>query len=180
MHPKLEFDSGQSCYFLKEGYKVSRFLRGDELVYWYCDIIDYEYIKDEDTYIFRDLLADVVVYPNGFVKVLDLDEFEEALEAGSLTSQDVRKALRALSKLLNIIYNGKFEILTKEILSRVTNEQGDKASPYSHLLKGFFAPLNYEKPCIKNTVFSDSIFYFSFHNDPYVQYGQHGYDGNDG
>ena len=63
-----------------------------------------------------------MVYPNGFVKVLDLDEFEEALEAGSLTSQDVRKALRALSKLLNIIYNGKFEILTKEILSRVTNE----------------------------------------------------------
>ena len=122
LHPKLEFDNGQSCYFLKEGYKVSRFLRGQELVYWYCDIIDYEYKPEEETYIFRDLLADVVVYPNGFVKVLDLDEFEQALETERLTSLDVRKALRALSQLLNIIYNDKFEILTKEILTRVKSE----------------------------------------------------------
>ena len=119
LHPKKDFDNGQSCYFLDEGYKVSRFLKGKELVFWYCDIIDYEYISAEDTYIFRDLLADVVVYPDGFVKVLDLDEFEQALEAGSLTSRDVRNALRALSKLLNIIYDGKFEELTKEIILRV-------------------------------------------------------------
>ena len=104
---------------MNEGYKVSRFRRGEELVYWYCDIIDYEYLPDEEAYIFRDLLADVVILPDGFVKVLDLDEFEQALEAGSLTSQDVRKALRSLSGLLNIIYEGKFETLTKEILSRL-------------------------------------------------------------
>ena len=122
MRPKQEFDNGQSCYFLKEGYKVSRFMRGEELVYWYCDIIDYEYRREEDTYIFRDLLADVVVYPDGFVKVLDLDEFEQALEEEVLTSQDVRKALRALSKLLDIIYSGKFDTLTKEILSRTNSK----------------------------------------------------------
>ncbi len=61
----------------------------------------------------------MVVYPDGFVKVLDLDEFEEALEAESLTCKDVRKALRSLSKLLNTIYEGKFETLTQEITSRV-------------------------------------------------------------
>ena len=97
-------------------------MRGEEFVYWYCDIIDYEYIREEDTYIFRDLLADVVVYPDGFVKVLDLDEFEQALEEEVLTSQDVRKALRALSKLLDIIYSGKFDTLTKEILSRTNSK----------------------------------------------------------
>ncbi len=115
LRPKRDFDNGRSCYFLKEGYKVSRFMSGDDLVYWYCDIIDYEYQEESDTYIFRDLLADVVVYPDGFVKVMDLDEFEQALEAGSLTSLDVRKALRSLSELLKIIYDGRFDTLTKEL-----------------------------------------------------------------
>ena len=119
LHPRHEFDHGQSCYFLQEGYKVSRFLRSDNtLVYWYCDIIDYQYDEEKNSYTFRDLLADVIIMPDGFVKVVDLDEFEQALEAGSLTGMDVRKALRSLSKLLNIIYDGHFESLTREITMR--------------------------------------------------------------
>ena len=120
LHPKDEFDHGYSCYFLDKNYKVSRFLRPDgSLLYWYCDIVDYEYDEKEDSYIFRDLLADVLVFPDGFVKVIDLDEFEEALEADSLTGPDVRKALRSLSELLNIIYDKKFSSLTDEITSRI-------------------------------------------------------------
>ena len=120
LHPRHEFDHGQSCYFLQEGYKVSRFLRSDNtLVYWYCDIIDYQYDEEKNAYTFRDLLADVIVMPDGFVKVVDLDEFEQALEAESLTGMDVRKALRSLSKLLNIIYDGHFESLTREITMRI-------------------------------------------------------------
>ncbi len=120
LHQKNEFDHGYSCYFLQEGYKVSRFLRSDNtLVYWYCDIIDYQYNEEENSYIFRDLLADVIVMPDGFVKVVDLDEFEQALESGSLTGMDVRRALRSLSKLLNIIYDGHFESLTREITMRI-------------------------------------------------------------
>ncbi len=120
LHPGHEFDHGYSCYFLQEGYKVSRFLRSDNsLVYWYCDIIDYEYREEDNAYIFRDLLADVMVMPDGFVKVVDLDEFEQALEAGTLDGMDVRRALRSLSKLLNIIYDGHFESLTREIMMRI-------------------------------------------------------------
>ena len=120
LHQKHEFDHGYSCYFLQEGYKVSRFLRSDNtLVYWYCDIIDYQYNEEENSYVFRDLLADVIVMPDGFVKVVDLDEFEQALESESLTGMDVRRALRSLSKLLNIIYDGHFESLTREITMRI-------------------------------------------------------------
>ncbi len=113
------FDNGYSCYFLKEGYKVSRFLKGNELVYWYCDIIDYVYDEKENSYTFRDLLADVIVYPDGFVKVVDLDEFEKALDRGSLTVSDVKAALRSLSNLLNTIYGGNFSTLTDEIMNRL-------------------------------------------------------------
>ena len=120
LKPRKDFHHGYSCYFLKEGYKVSKFLAMDDsLVYWYCDIIDFEYRSDDNAYIFRDLLADVIVMPDGFVKVVDLDEFEQALEAGTLNELDVRRALRSLSKLLNIIYDGHFESLTREITMRV-------------------------------------------------------------
>ncbi len=121
LKPKLAFDHGNSCYFLEDCYKVSNFLLPDgSLLYWYCDIIDYTYDTDKNSYTFRDLLADVIVYPDGFVKVMDLDEFEEALEAELLTGSDVKLALRALSKLLNLIYEGRFSELTKEITGRVS------------------------------------------------------------
>ena len=55
----------------KKNYKVSKFLFSDDsLIYWYCDIIDYTYDNEGDEYVFRDLLADVIVFPDGFVKVV--------------------------------------------------------------------------------------------------------------
>ena len=73
LHPKKDLHHGCSCYYLQEGFKVSRFYNEkNSLLYWYCDIVDYEYREKEDTYIVTDLLADVIVYPDGFVKVVDI------------------------------------------------------------------------------------------------------------
>ena len=120
LHPKKDLHHGYSCYFLREGYKVSKFLyENDDLLYWYCDIMDYEEYKEKNAWVFRDLLADVLVYPDGFVKVVDLDEFEEALENGSITFDDVKKALKSLDRLLKIIYSGQFDKLCDEIECRI-------------------------------------------------------------
>ena len=44
LRPKKELDHGCSCYLLKEGWKVSKFLNAqNQLICWYCDIIDTEY-----------------------------------------------------------------------------------------------------------------------------------------
>lgn len=120
LHPKKDLHHGYSCYFLKEGFKVSKFLyEDDSLLYWYCDIIDHKEIPAENKWVFRDLLADVIIYPDGFVKVVDLDEFEQALESGTLTMDDVKKALRSLDRLLRIIYDGNFDKLSDEIEIRI-------------------------------------------------------------
>ena len=120
LHPKHDLDHGFSAYFLDAGYKVSKFLYKDgSLLYWYCDIIDYVKNDAENEYIFRDLLADVIVYPDGFVKVVDLDEFEQALQKELLTMEDVRRALLSLDSLLTTIYDGKFDVLKAEIESRI-------------------------------------------------------------
>ena len=120
LHPKHDLDHGYSAYFLNAGYKVSKYLyKDDSLLYWYCDIIDYEKDEKENAYIFRDLLADVIVYPDGFVKVVDLDEFEQALQKELLKMEDVRRALLSLDSLLTTIYDGKFDVLTSEIEKRI-------------------------------------------------------------
>lgn len=83
LKPRRDFHHGYSCYFLNYGYKVSKLYREDNtFLFWYCDIVDYQY-KEENALIVTDLLADVVIYPDGFVKVLDINELAIALEKSS-------------------------------------------------------------------------------------------------
>ena len=109
IRPKKTLHHGYSCYFLERGYKVSKFYdHENHIISWYCDIVSYEYTEETDTYIVTDLLADVIVYPDGFVKVVDLDELGEALEKGPLSQEQLKTSLRRLDNLLNLIYRGAF------------------------------------------------------------------------
>lgn len=112
INPKTDFCRGASCYFLKQGIKVSKFYRHDgSLLYWYCDVVDYEYDEVTNSLTVTDLLADVVIFPDGHMKVVDLDEMADALDKGLITPQLLSKALRQLHDLLTIIYRDKFERL---------------------------------------------------------------------
>ena len=112
IHPKPDFSHGCSCYFLREGIKVSKIYREDgSLVYWYCDIVDYEYDADANTVTVTDLLADVLVYPNGTVKVVDLDELAEALDKELISKELMSTCLNRLQNLLTMIYRDKFDRL---------------------------------------------------------------------
>lgn len=123
IHPKKDLHHGYSCYFLKEGFKVSKFYCEDRsLLYWYCDIVEYEYRREDNSLVSLDLLADVIVYPDGFVKVMDLDELALSMDnstdnssGGALSMDLLKKCLIRLNKLLQIIYNGNFHTLQKYI-----------------------------------------------------------------
>lgn len=116
LKPKKTLHHGYSCYFLERGYKVSKFYDHDgNLISWYCDIIKHTYDPATNTYIFTDLLADVIVYPDGFVRVVDLNELADALRDGLITSEEMQMALRRTDKLLSLIYKGAFGRLQKYI-----------------------------------------------------------------
>ena len=105
--PKKELHHGSSCFLLKEGWKVSRFIdHQGKLICWYCDIIATEYDADTDTFTFTDLLADVLIYPSGLIKVVDLDELAEAVEKKLITTEQLLDSLRKLDALLQLIYDG--------------------------------------------------------------------------
>ena len=116
LHPKKTLHHGYSCYFLDRGFKVSKFYDHDgNLISWYCDIITHTYDAETNTYVFTDLLVDVIVYPDGFVRVVDLDELADAQRDGLLTTEEMQKALRRTDKLLSLIYKGAFGKLQKYI-----------------------------------------------------------------
>lgn len=109
LNPKAEFNHGTSCYFFKEGVKVSKFYRADNtLLYWYCDIVDYQYDEELNRLTVVDLLADVLIYPNGIVKVVDLDEMADALGNGLISAELLQQGLYRLNGLLTKIYSGDF------------------------------------------------------------------------
>lgn len=108
LKPKKDLHHGYSCYFFKEGYKISKFYKEDNtLLYYYCDIIDYEKNDADNSIVVTDLLADVIIYPDDFVKVVDLDELVTALNDGGIQIEQIKKALFSLSNLLEIIYAGQ-------------------------------------------------------------------------
>lgn len=122
LKPRRDFHHGYSCYYLNMGIKVSKFYCEDNtLLYWYCDIVDYKYEEKDNSLIVTDLLADVVIYPDGFVKVLDVDELAIALEKNICPVDLVIKGLKRLDNLLSFIYDDKFDILTNHI-ERIENK----------------------------------------------------------
>lgn len=107
--PRADMDHGASCYFLNEGYKISKFCRKDgSLLYWYCDIVDYNFKEDTNELIVTDLLADVIIYPNGNIKVVDLDELVKALDDGTLSLDLLKSCLLRLDNLLKVVYSDNF------------------------------------------------------------------------
>lgn len=109
LRPKKELHHGFSAYFLKEHVKVSKFCREDgTFLYWYCDIVDYIVDMSADTVTSVDLCVDVVLYPDGHLKVLDLDELVQARRESLLTQEQMERALLATGDLLDDIYHDRF------------------------------------------------------------------------
>ena len=116
LKPRKDFHHGCSCYFFEKGIKVSKFYREDgSFLYWYCDIVDFIYDDENNALTIVDLLADVIIYPDGNVKVMDIDELCQAKEEGLIDEALFFRSVKNLGALLGAIENGSFEELGKEL-----------------------------------------------------------------
>ena len=86
------------------------------------------YEKDTGSLIVTDLLVDVIVYPDGFIKVVDMDELVFASQSGLLSLERLREALSALDRLLSRLYGGELPSLIAPI-DRFDREQSDVLLP---------------------------------------------------
>lgn len=89
----------------------------------YIDIIDTQGYDDDNVPYFYDLYLDLVVYPNGEIIVDDMDELQEALKTGEITTLQYNQALAASQKLQDGLLSdiGKFQDYVSEMLNILEN-----------------------------------------------------------
>ncbi len=105
--PRTDVGRGVSYTMLDKGWKISKFYdHNGNLLYWYCDII--EYIKGEDSLTLIDLLVDVIIHEDGVYEVVDFEELDEALAAGLITERQKVDALQKVSALTKLIDEKQF------------------------------------------------------------------------
>ncbi len=111
-HARDDIKNGKSYAYVNKGYKISEvYNHQNEFDHYYCDIMDITYNKATNTYLEIDLLVDVVLYPDGRIKVLDLNELADARRESRITEEQMLDSLEKANQLLSIIYDGKFEEL---------------------------------------------------------------------
>ncbi len=128
LNPRKDIARGVSAFYLDKGYKISKiYNQKDEIVYWYCDIIQVKYDlgsnvsdsghnpSDKNTVIIEDLLIDVILNNDGTVNVVDLDELADALERQLITQKEATYALRTLNSLLRTISGNEFHALQEPV-----------------------------------------------------------------
>lgn len=71
----------------------------NHILLWYIDMIANQGIDPDGIPYFDDLYLDLVVYPNGTIKVDDMDELEEALAVNDITQEQFNLAIRTSNKL---------------------------------------------------------------------------------
>ncbi len=109
IHPRNDIASGVSYVYFNDGYKISLFYDSEgKFLYYYCDIIDYKYDQENDSYTFIDLLVDIKYYPDGKIEFLDFDELQKAYDDGLIDGAMLLKAINNLNKLVKKIEDNSF------------------------------------------------------------------------
>ena len=84
---------------------------------------DYQKGPEENSILTLDLLADVVIYPDGKIRILDLDELAEAFEKGLINEALLKTALHSLGNLMDAIYENSISALEAPIIKAISASQ---------------------------------------------------------
>ena len=116
LRPRIDIARGISAYYIDKGFKISKIYdKNDQIVYWYCDIIQTKIDSNKNTVLFEDLLIDIIFHRDGSIQIADLDELALALEQKLISQEECIYALRTLDSLLKLIYQGKFYTLQERV-----------------------------------------------------------------
>ena len=116
-HPRPDLMRGFSCYYTEDHLKVSRMIHDDDSFHWYIDIADYTWNDAHDSLTMTDLLADVIIDPDGAIRVMDLDELADAHTQELISDDLLKKSLYTLDKLLQELYANGISRLAKPLSS---------------------------------------------------------------
>ncbi len=83
-----------------------------EIVQWYVDICKQAYSDEEGIVWYEDLYLDIVFLPGNKIELLDVDELDEALSQGVISTDEYNLAWHEANKLLKEIVEQRFPLLS--------------------------------------------------------------------
>ena len=93
-------------YDLKNGLQYSLNFKS-KYPWWVIDIVDIVEIKP-NVFCSYDLFIDISVHKDGSYKVLDIDEYEEALRLNVMSQEQISKSLKSFHHALSILNTNSF------------------------------------------------------------------------
>ena len=96
----------------------------NEIAVWYIDMIAAQGIDVDGIPYFDDLYLDLIVFPNGEIKVDDMDELEDALHQGDITQEQFDLAINTANDLKSGLLNDidSFKAFTNKCFETVVIE----------------------------------------------------------
>lgn len=92
-------------YFIDKGLQLSLNTKSEsKYPWWKMDVVNIIEIRPE-VFCAQDLFIDVKVYKNGHYAVIDIDDFETAIQLGIITMPLISKALKSLHMALSELNN---------------------------------------------------------------------------
>lgn len=111
-------------YFIDKGLQLSLNAKTkSKYPWWVIDVVDITEIQPE-IYCSSDLFIDIIVFEDGKYHVLDIDEFETAIQKDILTNEQVSKALKAFHTAISDL-NGPNALIEKA--ERIRRDLVDKS-----------------------------------------------------
>lgn len=95
-------------YFYTEPFNLLEFWDTEEHLAGYYSDLTTLLVKREDGYHLTDLFLDIWLTPEGVLRELDWDEFEEAVEQGILTLEQHTLARQAMARLVAETASGQY------------------------------------------------------------------------
>ena len=69
----------------------------------------------------------MVIYPDNSIRIMDIDEFADAINKNLITKEQEIKALNSFHNLLNYVYNNEYSMLqepVKELEKYLSSQSG--------------------------------------------------------
>ncbi|WP_170142431.1 DUF402 domain-containing protein [Thermosporothrix hazakensis] len=93
-------------------YVITTFFNSSrEVLGWYIDICARHYRNEQGRLCYEDLYLDLDILPSGKITLLDVDELDEALYSGKITSTEYELAWREAHSLMLAIEHDRFPLL---------------------------------------------------------------------
>ncbi|AWZ49205.1 DUF402 domain-containing protein [Clostridiaceae bacterium 14S0207] len=80
--------------------------KNGEIVQWYVDICEGNFLDSRGIPYFRDMYLDIVLLPSGKIAILDEDELKDALDQGEISKEQFNKAYNVMYKVKEEIQKG--------------------------------------------------------------------------